>query len=261
MQLRRCTSFYSLIAGNVRTNLENYLDGTSRAATEKSTKRRKKYKNGFLLHHGDNYPENPESPYKLHLATQVLLKLNKRRCKFKPKEEKGKSLLSYLKLAPKRSIRKSSSAVVSSASNNSNSNNNSHSNSATPIASSKEDNSNKGTAQTISTGTDGNPETTANEPVEQGVFSGEWTIDRKYVCNICGQVEESFWDIVTHKGEYHPGVVVTHVELTHPPPPSLVRKQPQIVPSKTGVPGPPACTKCSKTFRYIFIHFSLTVGR
>ena len=99
MQLRR-SSFYSLVSGNVRTNLENYLDG--RIHLKSPNRRRKRPKNGFLLHHGDNCPEDPEAPYKLHLATQVLLKLNKRRSKCKPKEDRGKSLLSYLKLVPKR---------------------------------------------------------------------------------------------------------------------------------------------------------------
>lgn len=50
------------------------------------------------------------------------------------------------------------------------------------------------------------------------VFTGEWVQERNFVCNICGQVEKCFWDMVHHKGEIHPGIVVTHVELVDMPP-------------------------------------------
>ena len=80
--------------------MENYLDG--RTASKGPLKRRKRTKNSYLLNHGDNCPEDPEAPYRLHMATQVLLKLNRRRAKCKPKEDRGKSLLLYLKLVPKR---------------------------------------------------------------------------------------------------------------------------------------------------------------
>lgn len=202
MQLRR-SSFYSSISRNVRTNLEKYLDG--RPEDLKPPKRSKKVKNGFLLHHGDNFPDDPEAPYRLHLATQVLLKLNKRRVKCKPKEDKGKSLLSYLKLQPKRVTRVGKHSKASSE--------------ESQEASSKE---------------------------QTSVFSGEWTVPRKFICNICGQVENAFWDMVMHKGEIHPGIVVTHVELPENPPDGFRRPpSPRITSTLTT---PPACSKCAATF-------------
>lgn len=201
MQLRR-SSFYSSISRNVRTNMEKYLDG--RPQDLKAPKRSKKIKNGFLLHHGDNFPDDPEAPYQLNLATQVLLKLNKRRVKCKPKDDKGKSLLSYLKLQPKRVSRVGKHSKVT------------------------EDPDNAATNETSS------------------VFSGEWTVTRKYICNICGQVENSFWDIVMHKGELHPGIVVTHVELPDNPPEGF--RGPPSPRVSTTLPVPPPCTKCSTAF-------------
>ncbi|ODN02026.1 hypothetical protein Ocin01_04649 [Orchesella cincta] len=203
MQLRR-SSFYSSISRNVRTNLEKYLDG--RPQDLKAPKRPKKIKNGFLLHHGDNFPDNPEAPYRLHLATQVLLKLNKRRAKCKPKEDKGKSLLSYLKLQPKRISRGGK-----------------HSKPPENLTTSN-----------------------ADEEPTTSVFSGDWTVDRKYICNICGQVENVFWDMVMHKGEVHPGIVVTHVELSDSPPDGF--RKPPTPRVTTTLPNPPPCSKCSATF-------------
>jgi len=220
MTLRR-PSFYALIAGNVRNNMENFLDGKMPDAKDvKPNRRRKRAKNGFLLHHGDNFPEDPEAPYKLHLATQILLKLNKRRAKFKPKEDKGKSLLSYLKLVPKRVSRggKGSSSNGSSLS-----------------AASEE-----------SQGTAGDSSETVQEPYS--VFSGEWVQERNFICNVCGHVEGYFWDMVMHKGEIHPGVVVTHVELPDLPPEGF--RVPPPVPDTSVLPTPPpACTKCQATFK------------
>ncbi len=88
------------------------------------------------------------------------------------------------------------------------------------------------------------------ESVPDPIFSGEWTVDRKYVCGVCGATESCFWDMVTHKGEEHPGVVVTHIELpsTQIPPPSLVRHSPFIPTNSTPAPPPPPCTKCSTSF-------------
>ncbi|CAG7693774.1 unnamed protein product [Allacma fusca] len=201
MQLRR-SNFYFLISDNVRKNMENYLDG--RMVTKVQTKRRKRTKNSYLLNHGDNYPNDPEAPYRLHMATQVLLKLNKRRAKCKPKEDRGRSLLSYLKLVPKRPPRTGKAALPSP------------------------------------------KEEEPKEPHEEPLFSGEWTIPRKYICHVCGQIESSFWDMVMHKGELHPGVLVTHTELTGQVPHSLVRTL-----STTGTSDEesiPSCSKCSATF-------------
>ncbi|CAL8106466.1 unnamed protein product [Orchesella dallaii] len=202
MQLRR-SSFYSSISRNVRTNLEKYLDG--RPQDLKAPRRSKKVKNGFLLHHGDNFPDDPEAPYRLNLATQVLLKLNKRRAKCKPKEDKGKSLLSYLKLQPKRISRGGKHSKPPE-----------------------------------------NLETSNSEEASTSVFSGDWTVPRKYICNICGQVENMFWDMVMHKGELHPGIVVTHVELSDSPPDGF-RKPPSPRVSTT-LASPPPCSKCLATF-------------
>lgn len=206
MQLRR-PSFYSQISGNVRNNMEHFLDG--RMTEVKVPKRKKRARNGFLLHHGDNFPEDPEAPYRLHLSTQITLKLNKgSRSKLKTKEDKGKSLLSYLKLVPKRSSRAGKSSA-----------------NLQP------------------------PEEPVNVPEggPSSVFSGEWTQDRMFVCNICGHVEDYFWNMVTHKGEIHPGIVVTHVELPDQPPVGF--RFPPNEPATSTLPPPPPCTKCSATYR------------
>lgn len=210
--------------------MENFLDGRPPSPSSESGcagpstkfKRRKKPRprprNGFLLHHGDNFPEDPEAPYKLHLATQIILKLNKRRSKFKPKEDKGKSLLSYLKLVPKRVSRTSKQ---------------------NPAPTPSEDATNSAQEQSKA------------EDQVSSVFTGEWVQPRNFVCNICGQVETDFWDMVHHKGEIHPGIVVTHVELPELPPVGF-RGPPAIIPaasSGTSSSGVPPCSKCGANFR------------
>jgi hypothetical protein len=96
------------------------------------------------------------------------------------------------------------------------------------------------------------PDELESEPVEESVFSGEWSLTKKYVCGVCGQTENCFWDMVTHKGEDHPGVVVTHVELppTQDIPPSLIRKT-RLDPSTSSLETPPSCSKCSSVFSTI----------
>jgi hypothetical protein len=118
MKLRHSTpdgSFYSLVTNNVRHNLENYLDGRTPIPSKKpgAAKRRKRYKNGYLLYHGDNYPNQPELSYKLNLTTQILLKLNRKRF-YKPKIDKRKTLLAYFNLVPKRPVRTGKTAKVTS---------------------------------------------------------------------------------------------------------------------------------------------------
>ena len=91
------------------------------------------------------------------------------------------------------------------------------------------------------------PTEEVKEESEEPLFSGEWSITRRYICHVCGQIENNFWDMVMHKGEQHPGVVVTHTELTGTVPQSLVRTTPaETVPQEEPVP---PCSKCRFQFR------------
>jgi len=94
----------------------------------------------------------------------------------------------------------------------------------------------------------------SSEPEEPpSVFSGEWTLENKYVCGICSHEETNFWDMVTHKGEEHSGVLVTHVELpvNQIVPKTLIRDTAEVEVGR-GMPETkpiPPCTKCTAKFR------------
>ena len=92
---------------------------------------------------------------------------------------------------------------------------------------------------------------------EKSLFSGEWTLNNKYICGICAHVENDFWDMVTHKGEEHSGVLVTHVELpvNQEVPKTLIREIAESPKLTSDAKSLPACTKCSAKFRFIFSKF------